>query len=253
MFDRPRIIPCLLINNKDLVKTKNFKNPKYLGDPINAVKIYNEKMADELCVLDITRNKKGIDFGYLYSIATEAFMPLSYGGGIETIDPIKRLFRIGFEKVIINTNLVNNSELIKQAVSYAGSQSVVASIDVKKTLFGSQKCFINCGGRNTNISPIDLAKKAQDLGVGEILLNSIDCDGVMKGYDLNLIRKVSVSVHIPLIACGGAGCLKDLKKAIDAGADAAAAGSIFVYYGEKRAVLISYPDEEELVRAGLAL
>lgn len=251
MFDRPRVIPCLLIHNKNMVKTKCFKNPNYLGDPINAVKIYNEKMVDELCVLDITRNRKGIDFDYLYSIATEAFMPLSYGGGIETIDQVKQLFRIGFEKVVINTSLVRNPVLISQIVSYAGSQSIVASIDVKKTIFGKQRCFIHCGSKNSGISPINLAKRAEKLGVGEIFLNSIDCDGMMKGYDLKLIHEISENIRIPLIACGGAGRFSDLKKAIEAGANAVAAGSIFVYYGEKRAVLIHYPDEDEMIKAGL--
>ncbi|MCI8957380.1 MAG: imidazole glycerol phosphate synthase subunit HisF [Eubacterium sp.] len=253
MFDRPRVIPCLLIQNKNMVKTKYFKNPNYLGDPINAVKIYNEKMVDELCILDITRNKKEIDFDYLYNIATEAFMPLSYGGGIETIEQIKELFWIGFEKVVINTSLVKNPVLIEQAVSYAGSQSIVASIDVKKTIFGKQKCFIKCGSRNTGFSPISLAKRAEELGVGEILLNSIDCDGMMKGYDLRLIREISANIRIPLIACGGAGRISDLKEAIEAGANAVAAGSMFVYYGENKAVLINYPDEKEMIKAELFL
>lgn len=253
MFNRPRLIPCLLIDEKNLVKTKRFKEPNYLGDPINAVKIYNEKMVDELCVLDITRNKKGLDFDYLHNIATEAFMPLSYGGGIRTLEQVKILFQIGFEKIVINTSLVENCDLVKQAVDYAGSQSIVASIDVKTTFLQKQTCFINCGSKNTKITPAELAAKAEKLGVGEIFLNSIDCDGMMKGYDLRLIHEVASNIRVPLIACGGAGSIKDMKKAIEAGAHAAAAGSIFVYYGAKRAVLVNYPKEDELIEAGLFL
>lgn len=251
MFDRPRIIPCLLIDNQRLVKTVQFKHPNYLGDPINAVKIYNEKQTDELCILDITRKKDGINFEMLHDIATEAFMPLSYGGGIDNLDQIKKLFNIGFEKVIINTSLYTNEDLISKAVEYAGSQSIVASIDYKKTLFHKEICFSQCGTNNTKISPVDMAVKAEALGVGEILINSIDRDGMMNGYDLAMIREISSRVSVPVIACGGAGGLVDIKDAIYAGADAVAAGSLFVYYGAKKAVLINYPTEAELISAGI--
>ena len=251
MFDRPRIIPSLLIDNKRLVKTIRFNNPNYLGDPINAVKIFNEKQADELCILDITRKKGNIDFNFLEDIATEAFMPLSYGGGVNNLEQVKKLFQIGFEKVIINTALYSNTELISQAVDYAGSQSIVASIDYKKTMFGKNLCFSECGSKNGHITPVEMAKRVEELGVGEILLNSIDRDGKMSGYDLAMINNISREVTVPVIACGGAGGLNDIKSVIDAGADAVAAGSIFVYYGAKKAVLINYPSEQELVTAGI--
>ena len=251
MFDRPRIIPSLLIDNKRLVKTIRFKNPNYLGDPINAVKIYNEKQADELCILDITRKKENIDFSFLEDIATEAFMPLSYGGGVNNLEQIKKLFQIGFEKVIINTALYSNPELVRQAVEYAGSQSIVASIDYKKTILGKKICYSVCGSRNEHITPVEMAKRAEELGAGELLINSIDNDGMMSGYDLSMIQGISRKVTVPVIACGGAGGLSDIKSAINEGADAVAAGSIFVYYGAKKAVLINYPDEQELVTAGI--
>jgi cyclase len=234
-----------------LVKTIKFANPNYLGDPINAVKIFNEKMADELCILDITRKKTDIDYDYLHDIATEAFMPLSYGGGISSLDQIKKLFKIGFEKVIINSSLVSNPDLIKAAVDYAGSQSIVASIDVKKSIFHGITCFINNGTHNTKIHPLDLAAKAEKAGVGEVLLNVIDRDGMMNGYDLELISEISSKLKIPLIACGGAGSLADISSAIQSGAQAAAAGSLFVYYGAKKAVLINYPTEAQFIEAGI--
>ena len=251
MFDRPRIIPTLLIDNGRLVKTIQFNRPNYLGDPINAVKIFNEKLADELCILDISRNRKDIDYGFLHDLATEAFMPLSYGGGITSVEQVKKLFKIGFEKVTINSGLFSGPTLIREAVKYAGSQSIVASIDVRKTLLHGNKCFICNGSKNTRIAPIDMARKAEELGVGELFLNSIDRDGMMNGYDLDLIREVSSVLSIPMIACGGAGGLADIKSAIDAGAQAVAAGSIFVYYGAKKAVLINYPTETELSEAGI--
>ncbi len=251
MFDRPRIIPVLLIDHNRLVKTIRFNNPNYLGDPINAVKIFNEKMADELCILDITRKKNGIDYSFLKDIATEAFMPLSYGGGIGSMEQVEKLFSIGFEKVIINTSLVDNPNLIRDAVKFAGSQSIVASIDVKRGILGRKTCYTNNGKHNTGIKPKDLARTAESLGVGEIILNSIDKDGMMNGYDLELVSEVAASLSVPLIACGGAGSLLDIRDVISAGAHAASAGSIFVYYGKKKGILINYPTEEELVAQGV--
>lgn len=248
MFNRPRIIPSLLINDKNLVKTIQFKNPTYLGDPINAVKIYNEKKVDELCVLDITAHKNEIDFDFLHDIATEAFMPLSYGGGINSLDEAKKLYRLGFEKLILNTAVVENPELVKKLVQYAGAQSIVASIDVKKELFGKENCYILCGKKKIKIRAEEMAKMVERLGVGEIFLNSINRDGKMQGYDLELVKRVTAAVNIPVVACGGAGDIDDLRKVIyEGGAHAAAAGSIFVYYGVKKAVLINYPTEQELI------
>lgn len=249
MFTRPRIIPVLLVDDRDLVKTVNFKNPTYLGDPVNAVKIFNRKGIDELAVLDIGATKKEAepDFELLEDIAGQAFMPLSYGGGIKSIKQIRKLLAIGYEKVVINTELVKNPGLVKEAVALAGSQSVVASIDVK-LVNGIYKCVIRDGSELTEMTPVELAKNAEQMGAGEIFLNSVDRDGMMKGYDIKLVKMVVDAVSIPVTACGGAGGLKDLKQVIHEGhAHAAAGGSMFVYYGRLKAVLITAPDEEELI------
>ncbi|MCY1151252.1 MAG: AglZ/HisF2 family acetamidino modification protein [Sphaerochaetaceae bacterium] len=249
MYSRPRIIPCLTMINRGLVKTVKFKNPRYLGDPINTVKIFNGKYVDELCILDITasKEKKSPDFEYLKEIASEAFMPLSYGGGITSIDEIEKLFYMGYEKVILNTSIINNPKLIKEAVRIAGSQSIVASIDIKKDLLSKYNCYISDGQIRIKESPQELVKKVEDLGVGEILINSISNDGMMKGYDVELVNLISTSVQIPVIACGGAKDIYDIKKVLEDGsAHAAAAGSMFFYYGKQKAVLITVPSEEEL-------
>lgn len=253
MFTRPRIIPVLLIDNRDLVKTVNFKNPTYLGDPINAVKIFNRKGVDELSILDIsaTRREMEPDFELLENIASEAFMPLSYGGGIKTLEQVRKLLAIGYEKVVINTELVKNPEIVKAAVCLAGSQSVVASIDVKR-VNDEYKCVIFDGREIIDISPVELAKKAEQLGVGEIFINSIDQDGMMKGYDIKLVKTIVDAVSIPVTACGGASGIKDLKMVLQEGnAHAAAAGSMFVYYGRLKAVLITAPSEKELIDMGI--
>lgn len=252
MYYRPRVIPCLSITAEhDLVKTTKFSNPRYLGDPINAVKIFNDKGVDELCILDINASKtgKGPDFEYIKDIASEAFMPLSYGGGITNIEQIKKIFNLGYEKVIINTAFYQNPKLITQAANLAGSQSIVVSIDVKNEMYGRKKCYICSGTEKTGKDPIEMAKLAERLGAGEILINSITNDGTMKGYDIKLISDVVETVNVPVIACGGAGTVQDLKKALCEGhAHAIAAGSLFVYYGSEKAVLINMPDEEELIR-----
>ena len=254
MYYRPRLIPCLSIQNRSLVKTVQFSNPRYLGDPINAVRIFNDKGVDELAVLDITasQDKRGPDFQYLQSIACEAFMPLSYGGGITSLSEIKKLFYIGFEKVIINTGFINTPELIMEAVSHAGSQSIVVSIDVKRNMFVKYYCYACSGKIKTSKDPVTLAKEAELSGAGEILLNSISDDGMMNGYDLKLVKMVSESVSIPVIACGGARDITDFKKVLtEGGAQAAAAGSFYVYYGEEKAVLITVPEEKSLYDAGI--
>ncbi len=253
MFNRPRIIPVLLIDDRDLIKTINFKKPTYLGDPVNALKIFNRKGIDEMAVLDISASKKGIepDFELLTDMASEAFMPLSYGGGIKTIEQVRKLLAIGYEKVVLNTSLVEDEQLVKDAVALAGSQSVVASIDAK-LVKGEYKCVICDGTKVINMSPVELAKHAEALGVGEIFLNSIDRDGMMTGYDTKLINEVVSVVNIPVTACGGAGGIDDLKDALKNGhAHAAAGGSMFVYYGRLKAVLITAPTEEELTEAGI--
>jgi imidazole glycerol-phosphate synthase subunit HisF len=254
MFYRPRLIPALSIMDRGLVKTIKFSNPRYLGDPINAVKIFNGKGVDELSILDITASSenRGPDFDYLKDIASEAFMPLSYGGGITKLSEIEKLFYIGYEKIIINTAFVLNPELIREATEFAGSQSVVVSIDVKNELFGKKSCYINDGKTKIKQDPVSLAKKAEEWGAGEILLNSITFDGTMKGYDLELIKDITDAVSIPVIACGGAKDIHDFKRVLEeGGAHAAAAGSLFVFYGTQKAVLITTPEEKELVQIGI--
>ena len=253
-MQRPRIIPCLLLSGEQLVKTKKFKHPTYLGDPMNAVRIFNEKGVDELCIQDIEASKAGreINFDLLGNIASEAFMPLCYGGGIHTLSQAERLFRIGFEKVMINTALVENSALISEIAQRVGSQSVMASIDATRDGLGHWCVAIRGGSKRVSVSPRDLALRAQALGAGEVLLNCIPQDGMRKGYQLALVREVASALAIPLIACGGAGSAEDLAAVLhQGGAHAAAAGSLFVYYGPLQAVLIHMPEESELKNAGV--
>lgn len=239
-----RLIPCLLLDNGKLVKTVQFRKPVYVGDPINAVKIYNDREVDELVFLDInaTRMRRRPDFEYLKKITEQCFMPLCYGGGITSLGDIGMLFRIGFEKVSINAAALDHPELIKEAAGIYGSQSIVGAMDVGKNLFGKAVVKTENGTHGTKYNPAEYAKRLEDAGAGEIFLNSITQDGVMDGYDYELIREVAQSVQVPVIACGGAGSLQDCKKAIDSGASAAAAGSIFVFWGVNKAVLINYPD-----------
>lgn len=252
MFTRPRIIPILLIDDRDLFKTVQFGERTYLGDVVNAVKIFNRKGIDELSILDIgaTKNHREPDYELLKDIATEAFMPLSYGGGVTSVEQIRNLLAIGYEKVIINSGLVYNPDMVRKAVELFGSQSIVGSIDAK-LVNGEYRCVISDGQEITDISPLELVRNAESLGCGEIVINSIDNDGMMKGYDLDLVAKVSEAVSVPVIACGGAGNINDLKKVIQAGAHAAAGGSMFVYYGRLKAVLITAPTEKELTEAGI--
>lgn len=251
-MNRPRVIPTLLIHNGDLVKTKEFKKPVYLGDPINAIRIFNEKNVDELCILDINASKNNMEpeYGLLEKMASEAFMPLSYGGGIQNCDQIKRLFRIGYEKVVINTAAEYDIGLISDASKYFGSQSIVCAIDYRKS-FSRYRCYICDGTKKIGVSPLERAIAFEKSGAGELLLYSIDNDGMHKGYDLDMIREVASSVTVPVIACGGARDLSDIKSVLDSGADAVAAGSMFVFFGKREAVLINYPEEREFIRYGI--
>lgn len=241
-----RVIPTLLLHNKGLVKSVKFKDYKYVGDPINAVKIFNEKEVDEIVLLDIdaSRENRSPDINRISAIASEAFMPMAYGGGIKSIDEIKSLFLGGIEKIILNKASIVNPRLISEAAKIFGSQSVVVSIDVKKTIFGKYNVYTGNGKTNTKFSPTDFVKRMEILGAGEILLNSIDRDGTYVGYDNHLIEMVSQVVSIPVIASGGAGSIEDFKNAIKSGASAVAAGSMFVFHGKHRAVLINYPKLE---------
>jgi imidazole glycerol-phosphate synthase subunit HisF len=245
---RIRVIPVLLLQKGGLVKTVKFKNPTYVGDPINAVKVFNEKEIDEIVVLDIdaSREKRPPNFAMIKEIAGEAFIPLAYGGGISKIEEVKELFYLGVEKIILNYQANQQPDLVKNAASLVGSQSVVVSMDVKKNFFGKYKVYTLNGTVNTNSDPVDFAKKMQDTGAGEIFLNAIDRDGTYEGYDLELISKVSNALSIPLIACGGAAEITDFTKAVENGASAVAAGSMFVFRRPHKAVLISYPTQDEL-------
>jgi cyclase len=245
---RVRVIPVLMIHKGGLVKSVRFKNYVYVGDPINAVKIFNEKEIDEIVILDIdaVSMKRGPNMQMVKEIAGEAFIPLAYGGGINHIDQVKELFYLGVEKVIMNYSAVNNPKLISQTAGMVGSQSVVVSIDVKKNLFGQYKIYTKNGTINTNLDPVGFAQKMQQEGAGEIFLNSIDRDGTYGGYDLVLVEKISKALTIPLIACGGASNVDDFYPAIESGASAVAAGSLFVFQRPHQAVLISYPSQEEL-------
>jgi len=246
---RPRIIPALLLLNNGLVKTIKFRNPKYLGDPINIVRIFNEKEVDELVFLDIAASVEGRHppFEILEKITSECFMPLGYGGGIRTLEDVKTLLRLGVEKVILNTHALEYPSFVREIADYAGSQAVVVSLDVRSNLFGRQQVYIRGGRKSTGRDPVSVAVEMEKQGAGELLLNSIERDGTMRGYDLELIRQVSVRVGIPVIACGGAGHIQHLAQVIrSGGASAAAAGSLFVFQGPLRAVLISYPSPQEL-------
>ncbi len=246
---RPRVIPCLLLQDAGLVKTVNFKNAKYLGDPINAVKIFNEKEVDELVVLDISATVEGKrpPFALLEQLSGEAFMPLGYGGGIRNLDDVKTILSIGIEKVIINTQAIENPSFICEIAHFVGSQSVVVSIDVKKNIFGKYEVRSHRGTKATRLDPVEFALTMEKEGAGELILCSIDRDGTMKGYDIDLIMRVTTAVNIPVVACGGSCCTHDLSVAVKkGGASAAGAGSMFVFQGPHRAVLISYPAYSEL-------
>jgi cyclase len=248
MIQTPRVIPVLLLKNAGLVKTQKFKNPKYVGDPINAIKILNEKEVDELIFLDINASKenKKPNLKLLNEIATECFIPLCYGGGIKTIEDIKNIISCGVEKVSLNSIAIENPDFVKSASDIFGSSTIVVSIDVKKNFWGKKIIYSYSGTKSTGLDPISFAVEMQKKGAGELLINSIDKDGMMNGYDYELIKQISKEVDIPVIACGGAGELKHLKEAIGAGASAVAAGSMFVFHGKHRAVLINYPSQVEL-------
>lgn len=239
-----RIIPCLLLRNNGLVKTVKFKEATYLGDPINTIKIFNEKEVDEIFFLDIdaTKLSKEPSYELIKKISGECFMPFGYGGGIKTLEQIEKIIRSGAEKIVINSNAWMNKTFVKDAVSHFGGSTIVVSIDVKKDFLKRYTVYIKGGSQRTGKNVVDYAREIEDLGAGEIFLNSIDRDGTMEGYDIELIRSVAGSVKLPVIACGGAGKLDDFRSAIiDGGASAAAAGSFFVFHGKRRAVLITYP------------
>jgi imidazole glycerol-phosphate synthase subunit HisF len=245
----PRIIPCLLVKDKGLVKTINFQRPKYVGDPINAVKIFNEKEVDELIVLDIdasTQNREP-DYTMIENLAEECRMPLCYGGGIKSVEQVKRIIGLGVEKVAISSAAIENPALVKAAAERVGNQSVVVVLDAKKSFIGNKyEVFIHNGKMKTGKDPFVLAMQMEGLGAGEIVINSIDHDGLMKGYDLALVGKIRESINVPLTVLGGAGSLQDIGQLINKyGTMGCAAGSLFVFKGVYRAVLINYPNRAE--------
>jgi imidazole glycerol-phosphate synthase subunit HisF len=245
---KTRVIPCLLLKGSGLVKTKRFKEPKYVGDPINAIRIFNDKEVDELLLLDITasREDKGPAFDTIRDIASECFMPVAYGGGIRDMDDIRRILKAGIEKVVLNTAAIEKPELVRRAAEEFGSQAVVVSIDVKRKLLGRYEVFARGGSQATGLHPLDHAQKMEQCGAGEIFLTAMDRDGTMEGYDLELVSKVAAGVHVPVIAAGGAGKVEHFGEAVRHGASAVSAGAMFVFHGPHRAVLITYPTPVQL-------
>ena len=248
----PRIIPCLLVHNKGLVKTTNFKDPKYVGDPINAVKIFNEKEADELTVLDIDASveNRSPDFKLITHLANESRMPLCYGGGIKTVDVGLKILGLGIEKISLSSIAVENPDIVKELSSRVGNQSVVVTLDIKKKRFSSKFELLTRNGKlKSRFDPEEFVKKIENLGAGEIVINSIDMDGTMNGYDMELVEKIRESVSIPITVLGGAASYENIGELIQRfGIIGAGAGSLFVFKGKYRAVLINYPDFSEKTR-----
>lgn len=246
---RQRVLPCLLLRDGGLVKTVRFKSPRYVGDPINAVRIFNEREVDELVVLDISasRRTQTPSFAQISDLASECFMPFAYGGGVRTLQHVEQILRIGAEKVCLNGVAAANPGFVTEAAERFGSQSIVVSMDVRYSRWRGERVYLNGGTRRTDFAPEAYARRAESLGAGEILLNSIDRDGTMQGYDLALTRRVADAVRIPVIACGGAGSLTHVSDVIQqGGASAACAGSLFIFQGKHRAVLINFPCQQEL-------
>jgi len=245
---RPRVIPCLQVAGGELVKTRRFKDPLYLGDPINAVKIFNDLDCDELVVVDIraTLEKREPDYALIEEFASEAFMPLAYGGGVNSIEQMRRILSIGFEKIVVST-AAPDGKLISAAAAIFGSQSIVVSVDVRKTLLGRREVWTRSGTRSTGMEPRAYAEQMERYGAGELFVQSIDLEGARTGYDIALMKDISAAVKIPVIACGGAGSLKDIDVLLQStSVAAAAAGTMFVLHGKHSAPLISYPRPNEI-------
>ena len=242
-----RIIPCLLWQGAGLVKTVRYRDATYVGDPINAVRIFSDKEADELFLIDIDATRKGYAprFAEIEGIVSEAFMPIGYGGGVRSVDDARQLVRLGVEKVAINSAALERPTLISEIASQIGSSSTVGVIDVKKPFFGRPAVWSHAGRKVLIADPVAYAVELQRLGAGEILLNAVDRDGLMRGYDLELVDRVTKAVDVPVVALGGAGSVDDLRAALSKGAAGAAAGSLFVFHGPHKAVLISFPSRRE--------
>ncbi len=248
---RSRIIPCLLVHNKGLVKTIKFKDPKYVGDPLNTVRIFNEKEVDELMVIDIdaTREKRGPDINLIKNLAHECRMPLCYGGGVTTADEAKQIINMGAEKVAISAGAINNPQFVSVLAQAVGSQSVIVVLDVKKKFLGGYEAYTHNGTVATGKDPVELSKHFENLGAGEIIINSIDQDGTMTGFDYKLCDKVRDAISLPMTLLGGAGSIEHIEETIQRYTTiGVAAGSLFVFKGKYRAVLISYPSIDEKFR-----
>ena len=240
---RPRVIPCLQFAGGELFKTRRFKDPLYLGDPINAVKLFNDLECDELVVVDIraTLEMREPDYAMIEQFASEAFMPLAYGGGISSVEQIRRILSIGIEKVVIGA-AASDRELVAAASAVFGAQSVVVAVDVRKMLFGRREVWTRSGTYNTGFEPRAYARQMEASGAGELFVQSIDLEGERSGYDLALLKEISAAVGIPVIGCGGAGSLADIRALLQSTTvAAAAAGTMFVLHGKRKAPLISYP------------
>lgn len=249
---RTRVIPCLLLKNESLVKTVKFKKYHYIGDPVNTVRIFNELEVDELMFLDIFASKENrdINFKILRDIADECFMPLSYGGNIKDLEDAKKIFEIGFEKVVINSNAFDNLQLIKEVAAYFGNQSIVGSIDIKKTFRGKEKIFSHHGQKKQKDDIVSWAKKLEEAGAGELLVTSIDHEGSWEGYDIDLLKRITDNAGVPVIANGGAGKIEDINEAVNgANVSACAVGSMVVYQKKGMGVLVNFPDRKKLERA----
>lgn len=245
-----RIIPCLLYDGSGLVKTVKFKNPTYIGDPINAIKIYNDKEVDELVIIDInaSKQKRKPNFTKIADMASEAFMPFAYGGGVKTFDDFSTLYKIGVEKVVVNSLIQENPSVIKQVISHYGSQAVVACVDLKKSLFGTKSPYSHMGHK-IKYSIIDYVTYLEnEIGVGEIMLQSVDNEGTWEGFDFEMTRQLADSVSVPVIAVGGCGKVSDLKKVLyESHAQAAAIGSMAVYSKKGMGVLINFPNRNDII------
>jgi imidazole glycerol-phosphate synthase subunit HisF len=248
-MNRVRVIPVLLLDNDGLYKTKSFKNPVYIGDPINAVKLFNDKEVDELIIIDYTARaeRREINYQFIEEIVSEAFMPICYGGAIDNMQQCEKLIKLGVEKICLNFAAANNPPLIGELAQRYGSQSVVASVDIRRNLLVQASVYISRGTEKIKTDPVEYCKQLADAGAGELLVTNIDREGTKKGYDLEILKKISDAVTIPVIANGGAASLSDMLAAIKKGhASAVAAGSMFVFYGKLDGILINYPSQEML-------
>ena len=245
---KQRLIPVLLLQEDGVYKTIKFKNPKYLGDPINAVKLFNDKEVDEIIILDInaTAENRPLNIEYIERLTSEAFMPLAYGGGVKTVEQAKKLLRLGVEKIIVNSALFTHTNNVREMVKELGSSTIVASIDVNKSFLGKYEVFYKNGTIKHKDSLKETLEIVNDIGVGEVMVNAIDKDGTMSGYDSGLIKTIEPLINAPIIICGGLGHLHHLKQVTQSEVSGFAGGSFFVYHGPLKAVLITYPSYNSL-------